>query len=87
MGGGGGVERRGLGPRNNVLTTCKVVTLRGGQWIIAVFLEARSEPAEEIRNGLKIEKKISCIFGFLAYRICLSILKLWGKLKHNRVRS
>ena len=36
-GGGGGGERRGLGPRNNVLTTCKAVTLRGGQWIIAVF--------------------------------------------------
>ena len=33
----GGVERRGLGPRNNVLTTCKAVTLCGGQWIIAVF--------------------------------------------------
>ena len=39
------------------------------------ILEARSEPAEEIRNGQKIEKKIiSCIFVFLAYRICLSVL-------------
>ena len=57
---GGGGKRRGLGPRNDVLTTCKAVTLRGGQRIIAVFfsqwifldlLEARSEPVEEIRNA------------------------------------
>ena len=41
--------------RNDVLTTCKAVTLRGGQRIIAVFfpqlifiIEARSEPAEEM---------------------------------------
>ena len=32
-----GGERRGLGPRNDVLATCKVVTLRGGQQIIALF--------------------------------------------------
>ena len=36
-GGGGGVKRRGLGRRNNVLTTCKAVTLREGQRIIALF--------------------------------------------------
>ena len=29
VGGGGGLKRRGLGPRNNVLTTCKAVTQRG----------------------------------------------------------
>ena len=34
-GGGGGGERRGLGPRNDVLTTCKAITLRDGQRIIA----------------------------------------------------
>ena len=59
-GGGGGGERKGLGPRNDVHTTCKAVTLRGGQRIITVFfpqlifldfLEARSELAEEIRNA------------------------------------
>ena len=33
----GGGKRRGLGPRNDVLTTCKVVTLRGGQRIIALY--------------------------------------------------
>ena len=38
MGGGeAGGERQGLGPRNNVLTTCKSVTLRGGQQVIGVF--------------------------------------------------
>ena len=36
-GGEGGVKRRGLGLRNDVLTTCKVVTALGGQPIIAVF--------------------------------------------------
>ena len=49
-----------LGPRNDVLTTCTAVILRCGQRIIALFpnskhfldfLEARSEPAEEIRNA------------------------------------
>ena len=40
--GGGGEggrdwERRGLEPRNNVLTTCKAVTLPGSQRVIAVF--------------------------------------------------
>ena len=34
---GGGGKRRGLGPRNDVLTTCKAVTPRGGQRIIAAF--------------------------------------------------
>ena len=36
---GGGGKRRGLRPRNDVLTTCKAVTLRGGQWIIEVSSE------------------------------------------------
>ena len=49
-GGGGGGKRRGLGPRNDVLTTCKAVTPRGGQRKIAVLFP-RSEPAEEIRNA------------------------------------
>ena len=34
----GGGERRGLGPRNDVLTTCKAVNQRGGQRITTVFL-------------------------------------------------
>ena len=33
----GGGERRGLGPRIDVLTTCKAVTQSGGQRIITVF--------------------------------------------------
>ena len=32
-----GGERQGLGPRNDVLTTCKAVTLRGGQRVIDAF--------------------------------------------------
>ena len=58
-GGGGGGKRQGLGPRNNVLTTCKSVTLRGGQQVIGVFptlnilIEARSKPAEEMIKKLK----------------------------------
>ena len=40
---------RSLGPRNDVLPTCKAVTQRGGQR--GDFLEVRSEPAEEIRNA------------------------------------
>ena len=35
--GGGGGKRRGLGPRNDVLTTCKAITLRDGQRIIVAF--------------------------------------------------
>ena len=35
--GGGGGGGQSLGPRNDVLTTCKAVTLRGGQRKIAVF--------------------------------------------------
>ena len=33
----GGGERRGMGPRDDVLITCKAVTLRGGQRTITVF--------------------------------------------------
>ena len=68
-GGGGGGKRRGLGPRNDVLTTCKAVNPRGGQRKIAVlfpqqifldFLEARSDrqrKSEMLTEKIKIEKK------------------------------
>ena len=36
-GGGRGGKGRGLGPRNDVLTTCKAVILRCSQRIIALF--------------------------------------------------
>ena len=49
--GGEGGGRRGLGSRNDVLTTCKMVTLRGGKRIVFptvnILIEARSEPEEE----------------------------------------
>ena len=41
-GGGEGEKRPGLEPRNDFLTTCKAVTLCGGQRIIAVFLVGTS---------------------------------------------
>ena len=88
-----GAKRRGLEPRNDVLTTCKAVTLPCGQRMIAlfptVFLEARSQQeANRQRKSemlKKLKKIISCIFVFLAYRICLSVLKLQGKLKRSHV--
>ena len=81
-----GGRRRGLGPRNDVLTTCKAVTLSDGQRIIAVFShEANRQRESEMLKKLK--KIVSYIFVFLAYRICLSVLKLRAKLKRNRVRS
>ena len=67
-GGDGGGKRQGLGPRNNVLTTCKSVTLRGGQQVIGVFptlnilIEARSKLAEEM-----IKKLIKQYHAFLFF--------------------
>ena len=40
-----------------------------------------------INSKNKIERIISRIIVFLAYRICLLVLKLQGKLKPNRVTS
>ena len=81
-----GGMRRGLGPRNDVLITCKAVTQRGGQRIITVFfptvniLEARIEANRQRKSEMlkKSKKIISCNFVFLAYRICLSVLKCGG---------
>ena len=52
-------KKRGLGPRNDVPTTCKTVTMHGGQRVIGVFptlnilIEARSEPAKKMIKKLK----------------------------------
>ena len=78
---GGGGKRRGLGPRNDVLTTCKAVTPRGGQRKIAVlfpqqilleFLEARSDrqkKSEMLTEKIKIEKNniMHLCFSFISY--------------------
>ena len=53
--------------------------------ISRILIEAGSEPAE--KNDSKIEKIISHIFAFLAYRICLLVLKSRGELNRNRIRS
>ena len=56
----------------NIFTTCKAVTLCGGQWIIyykVTSSEVKSEPAKRMMfNNWK--KYISCLFVFLTYRIC-----------------
>ena len=70
---GAGGKRRGLGPRNDVFTTYKAVTLRGGQRIIAVFsravniLEVRREQAEEIIKILKKNNIMPLCFSFVSY--------------------
>ena len=87
-GGGGGRGEIGLGPRNDVLTT---LTLRDGHPIIAAFFPHRGLDfqKQEVNPEMlkKLKKIISCIFVLLAYRICLSVLKLRGKLKRNCVIS
>ena len=56
--GGGGEETR-YGTEKKVFTSCKAVSLRGGQRVIGVFptlnilIEARSEPVEEVIIKLK----------------------------------
>ena len=76
-GGGGGGKIRGLGPRNDVLN------LQSGHpaWWSAgnrcfshtkCFDKLEASRQEEMIKTLKI---ISCIFVFLAYRICLLVLK------------
>ena len=75
----GGGKRQGLGLRNDVLITCKAVTLHCGQRIIAVFSQSRyfrSEKWASRGNNSIVEKKISWLFDFLAYRICRLVLKL-----------
>ena len=76
-GGGGG----DLGPRNDVLTTCKAVTLLCGQRIMAIFTQSEYFWSEKrAGRGKKsvIEKiiHVSWHFVFLAYRICPSLMKL-----------
>ena len=82
-------EERGLGPRNDVLTTCKAVTLRGVQRIIALYFSQskifqRREANQQGNNSI-IKKIISCLFVFLAYRLCPLALKL--QTASDRVNS
>ena len=80
-------KERGLRPRNDVLTTCKAVTLRGVQRIIALYFSQskifqRREANQQGNNSI-IEKIIWCLFVFLAYRLCPLSLKL----QSDRVNS
>ena len=77
---GGGGWRRGLGPRrNDVLTTCKVLTFRGGQTVIAVYFSQskrfRGEKRTSRGNNSTLEKIISYVFVLLACSICPLVLK------------
>ena len=60
------------------LTTCKAVTLRCGQRIIAVFSQSHFRGKKRAGRGNNpiIEKIASWVFVFLAYRICPLVLKL-----------
>ena len=75
MGGGGD-----LWPRNDVPTTYKAVTLLCGQRIMAIFSTQgeyfRSKKRADRGNKSIIERIISWLFVFLAYRICPLVPKL-----------
>ena len=73
---------RELGPRNDVLTTYKTVTLSGGQRIILQYFEKRTSR----ENNSIIEKLISCLFVFLAYCICSLILNWIAKHKRHSLQ-
>ena len=49
--GRGGGKRRGLGPRNDVLTSCKAVTQRGGQRIITPEKQELKRTGRGVRNA------------------------------------
>ena len=51
------------------------------------FLEARSEPTEEMRNALKIEKNHIMHLCFSSISYLFFGTEMRGKLKHNRTRS
>ena len=91
-----GGKRRGLVPRTDVLTTCKAVTLRGGQRIIAVYFihgrYFRGEKRTRRGNSSMTENNNimpQSLFVFLAYRICPLVLKLQNVsyTQCNRINS
>ena len=59
----GGGKRRGLGPRNDVLTTCKAVTLRGGQRIIAL-VSTNNFPGNQVPGMEGVDKWCSTLLRF-----------------------
>ena len=73
----GGRKRRGLGLRNDVVTTCKAVTLRGGQGIQYCAKEMHTKFAEisEITRISAIKLR-TCSIAFFAYRFFSLVLNL-----------
>ena len=73
LGGGGGVWRRD-GVDDDVLTTCKAITLRGGQRIIAVFSQIKYFRSEKPVEGIIQQLKMGYICTFCFSRISYSYL-------------
>ena len=71
-----------LGPRNDVLTTCKTFTLSDGQRIILQYFEKRTSR----ENNSIIQKLISCLFVFLVYYICPLVLNWIAKRKRHSLQ-
>lgn len=86
-----GEEEGGPGPRNDVVTTCRAVTLRGGQRIIALYFSQskifQKREASQRGNNTIIEKIISCLFVFLAYRLCPLALKLYEGIRKRDLKK
>ena len=85
----GGRKRRGLGPRNDVLTSCKAVT--PAWWLvencsnfptvnILDFSEATSKPAEEITNAYwSVHKSAGKTFADRFASCEISFKRMYGK--------
>ena len=84
---GGGGKRRGLGQRNDVLTTCKAVTLRCGQRIIAVFSQSKCFRTET-NNNLHLYSAnlhmniLCCALQFCYIKFMLKVTKAWETSKN-----
>ena len=84
MGGGGGETRSGTEKRcSDNLQSGHPVWWSADNYSIfptVNILEARIEANRQRKSEMlkKLKKIISCIFVFLAYRICLSVLKCGG---------
>ena len=82
---GGGGETRGLG-RETTFSQLEKRSADNSSFFpsVNILTEERSEPAKEITKKLKNNIMHLC---YLAYLICLLVLKLRGKLNRNRVKS
>ena len=69
----------------NVLPTCKAVSYRGDQRIIAVLFGSEKR-AHRKKFNIRLKKIILCLFIFFAYRIRPLVLKLQnGRDSHSNL--